>query len=86
MMNGSMPKITPAQVAALLTFVVGQAVAFGWVDKARSQLLVSIGSTVIAAAWKLADAYLRGQRAKAVAANPAAFGLAGSPAAPVTKV
>lgn len=70
MFNGKMPDITPAQIAAFLTFVVGQAVAFGWLDQARSQVLVSAGSTIIAAAWKIADAFLRGARAKAVASNP----------------
>jgi hypothetical protein len=72
-----MPAITPAQVLAFVTFIVGNAVAFGWVDQAREQTLISAGSTIIAVALKLADSYLRGQRAKAVAANPSAF--AGTP-------
>lgn len=63
--TGSTPDITAAQIGAVLTFVVGQAVAFGWLDSSREQLLVSAGSTIIAAAWKLADALLRGNRAKA---------------------
>ena len=63
--KGTTPDITAAQIGALLTFVVGQAVAFGWLNSSREQLLVSAGSTIIAAAWKLADAYLRGSRAKA---------------------
>lgn len=76
MLKGQTPDITPGQIAALLTFVVGQAVAYGWITDHTAQLAVSIGSTVLAAAWKLADAYLRGSRAKAalsptVAAVPA---------------
>ena len=68
--TGSTPDVTPAQIAALVTFVVGQLVEFGWVDGSKSQTLVSVGSTLVALVWKLADAYLRGQRAHAVAANP----------------
>lgn len=70
MLTGKMPDITPAQIAAVLTFVVGQLVAFGLVDSQHEQVLISAGSTILAAAWKLADAYLRGSRAKAVAQNP----------------
>jgi hypothetical protein len=73
MFTGKMPSITPAQITALVTFVVGQLVAFQWVDSTRQQTLISGGSVVVAAVLKIADAYLRGQRAKAVAANPAAF-------------
>jgi hypothetical protein len=64
--TGQTPDITTGQVAALLTFVVGQAVAYGWITNSTAQVAVSVGSTVIAAVWKLADAYLRGSRAKAV--------------------
>lgn len=72
------PSITAAQIAALVTFVVGQLVAWGWITDGSAQLAVSIGSTVLAAAWKLADAYLRGQRARALAGRsttPPATGL-----------
>lgn len=78
MFTGSMPAITPAQVLAVVTFVVGQLVAFQVVDPARQQALISAGSTIVAVALKIADSYLRGQRAQAVAANPGAF--AGTPA------
>ena len=84
MVSGSMPSITPVQIKAALAFVISQAVAFGWLDTHRSQLLLSIGGTVIAAVWPLADAYLRAQRAKAVASNPAAF--PGTPVPPVPPV
>lgn len=65
MLKGQTPDITPGQIAALLTFVVGQAVAWGWITDAGAQKAVAIGSIVVAAAWKVADAYLRGSRAKA---------------------
>jgi hypothetical protein len=86
MLTGQMPAITAVQIKAALAFVISQAVAFGWLDTHRSQLLLSIGGTVVAAVWPLADAYLRAQRAKALAANPSAFPVAVPPAAPTTKV
>jgi hypothetical protein len=70
MFTGKTPDITPAQIGAVLTFVVGQAVAFGWLDGTRAQTLVSAGSIIIAAAWKIADAYLRGSRAKGLVITP----------------
>jgi hypothetical protein len=86
MLTGSMPAITPAQIGAVLTFVVSQAVAFGWLDPGKGQTYVAIGGIVVSAAWKIADAYLRGQRAVAVAANPGAFpGTPAAPAAPVNR-
>lgn len=66
MFTGQTPDITPAQVAGVLVFVGGQAVAFGWMSQHTEQLAVSLGATVIAAALKFSDAYLRGQRATAV--------------------
>jgi len=58
------PAITQAQLAAVVTFVVGQAVAWGLLDTTDSQLAVSAGSTLLALVWKAADAYLRGKRAQ----------------------
>lgn len=74
MFTGKTPSITPAQIGALLTFVIGQAVAFGLLNQAREQTYVSVGSIVIAAAWKIADALLRGARAKAVVSSTAPVG------------
>lgn len=71
MFTGKTPDVTTGQIGALLTFVVGQAVAFGWVDGGRAQTLVSAGSIVVATAWKLADAYLRGSRARHLVVGPA---------------
>ena len=61
------PDITRAQIAALLTFAGGQAVAWGWLTNAREQTIVAAGSTIIAAVWKLADAWIRHGRSKAAA-------------------
>lgn len=72
MFNGRMPDITPAQVTALLGWIIAQAVAFGWLDSDQSQILVSAGATIVAAAWKVADALLRGRRAQAVGTVAAA--------------
>jgi hypothetical protein len=69
-LRGNMPDITPAQIAAVLGWIVAQAVAFGWLDQGTGRILVSSGATIVAAAWKIADAYLRGQRARAVAQTP----------------
>lgn len=70
MILGSMPSITPAQITAVVGWVVAQLVAFGWIQDTQAQLAVSIGATVLAAALKLADGYLRAHRALAVAQNP----------------
>jgi hypothetical protein len=66
-----MPDVTPAQVTAFLSWIVSQAVAWGWLDTRYSQIVLSAGSTILFAAWKIADALIRNGRAKAVAANPA---------------
>jgi len=68
--SGTMPDLTPAQLVSGLAWVVAQAVAYGWLDTVRSQLVLSIGSTVITAGWHIADAIIRNGRAKAVAVNP----------------
>lgn len=66
------PDITKAQIASVLTFVVGQAVAWGWLSSSRSQLVVSIGSAALAGVWKFADAWIRNGRSKAAAAKATA--------------
>ena len=70
----SMPSITPAQIGAVLAFVLSQLVAFGVLDAHRSQVLLSVGGTVIAVVLPIAESYLRGKRVQAYAANPVAFG------------
>jgi hypothetical protein len=73
MFAGSMPSITPAPVVAVLTFIASQAVAWGWITNDAGQRLVSGGGTLVALVLPIVEAYLRGQRVKAVASNPAAF-------------
>jgi len=67
---GNMPDITQAQILAVIGWIAAQAVAYGWISNEQSSLAISAGATVVAAAWKIADSYLRANRAKAVAANP----------------
>jgi hypothetical protein len=68
--SGTMPDVTPAQLVAVVGWIVSQAVAYGWLDTRYSQIVLSAGSTILFAAWKLADAVIRNGRAKALAANP----------------
>jgi hypothetical protein len=63
MFGGKTPDITAAQVLAFATWAASQAVAFGWINDNQSQVLLSAGATAVAAAWKIADAFLRGKRA-----------------------
>lgn len=70
-LTGTMPDVTPAQILALLTWIVSQAVAYGWLDVRYQQIVLSVGATLLAIGWKLADSWLRTGRAKAVAVNPA---------------
>ena len=64
-----LPNITQAQVLALLTFIGGQAVSAGLIDNNREKLMISVGSIVVAAAWKIADAIIRNGRAQIGAAQ-----------------
>jgi hypothetical protein len=63
MFKGVTPNITPAQVTAFVAWDVAQAVSFGWVSGTQSQLLISIGSTVVSAIIVVADAIIRHGRA-----------------------
>jgi len=65
------PDITRAQIAALLTFAGGNAVAWGVLTSPPSQKIVALASTAIAIAWKLADAIVRHGRARVAALNAA---------------
>lgn len=56
------PDVTPAQALAIVGWCVAQAVAYGWLDPRYEQLGVSLGATVVAAAWKLSDAVIRSGR------------------------
>lgn len=70
MFSGRTPDITPAQLTALIGWIAAQAVAFGWITDQQNQALLAGGATIVAAAWKLADAWLRGSRAKAHIPGP----------------
>ena len=67
-----MPDITPAQLLSVLTFIVAQVVAWGFVSNDAGQRLISVGGIIIPAVWKAADAYLRAARVKAVQPAPTA--------------
>lgn len=69
-LSGTMPDVTPAQLVAFLTWIVSQAVAYGYLDTRYSQVVLSVGSTLVVVAWKFADAIIRHGRAQAIAANP----------------
>lgn len=64
-MNVKWPDITPAQIAAVVGWAVAQAVAYGWLSTEQSQVIMSAGATILAAAWKIADAFLRAKRNQA---------------------
>lgn len=73
-MNFKFPSITLAQLVAAVTFVVGQIVTWGWVDNDTGQWVLSIVIAGLTMSWQLADAFLRGKRAMAVAHAAAATG------------
>ena len=64
----NIPKITAAQLIAAVTWVVTQAVAFGWLDSGTAQLVVSITGAVLPMILMIADAILRHGRAPIAAA------------------
>lgn len=66
-----MPNVTHAQVLSVVTFIVSQVVAWGWLSNDAGQRLISVGGIVVAAVWQIADAYLRAQRAHALASTGA---------------
>jgi hypothetical protein len=71
-MTSKLPSITLAQATAVFGWIVAQAVAYGWLDSLKSQLALSAGSTILAAAWKFADAWIRSSRNNVRAASIAA--------------
>lgn len=56
------PDVTPVQALSLGGWTTAQAVAFAWLNSPRGQLALSIGATVLASAWHLADAIIRNGR------------------------
>lgn len=65
-----MPDITKAQVLAVVKFLVAQVVAWGFIQNDAGQKIIAIAGIVIPAVWIAADAYLRGERVKAVSPPP----------------
>ena len=78
--SGTMPDVTPAQIAVVAGWIAAQLVAYGVVDVRYQQLAISVGATVLGAVWKIADAVIRNGRAKALAVKATA------PEPPVTTV
>jgi hypothetical protein len=70
MFSGKMPAVTQVQVLAALKWIIGQAVIMGLCDSETSKVILSAGSSLLAAAWIVGDALLRGKRAQAVATDP----------------
>ncbi len=63
-MSGKLPDITLAQATAAFTWIVGQAAIMGFTDQETSKVVLSVGLTAIAAAWKIADAIIRNGRSR----------------------
>ena len=79
MLSLATPDITPAQIVALLTFIVGQLVAYAVIGPKTGQLVLSIVSAIVPLGIAIADAIIRHGRAHAVAAVATSTG-AGSAA------
>jgi hypothetical protein len=63
------PDITPAQVLAVIAFILAQCVAFGWIDGTAQQAILSAVGTALPVAWALADAMIRRGRSNVAAAQ-----------------
>lgn len=57
--------VTLAQVLAAIGFIVGQAVAYGWLDTIKSQLVLSAATAIATAAWALGDALIQSSHVQA---------------------
>lgn len=65
-MHGSMPNVTPAQIVAIVGWIVAQLIAYGVLDIRYQQVALSIGATLLAGALKIADAIIRHGRSRAL--------------------
>jgi hypothetical protein len=61
------PDVTPTQVMAMITFVVTQIVAFGWIDNDAAEIVLSGAGTILPVAFVFVDMLLRKNRAQALA-------------------
>jgi hypothetical protein len=57
------PDITLAQITAAVAWIVGQAVSMGALDANSSKVILSVATTIITAAWVIADSVIRHGRA-----------------------
>jgi hypothetical protein len=68
--NLKTPDVTMAQLIAAVAWLAMQLVGMGLIDENTSQLLVQVGSTVVAGVWVIADAIIRNGRARALINPP----------------
>jgi uncharacterized membrane protein len=64
------PDITPAQVIAVITSLVGLFVSQGFIDNNLSQLIVGVASIIVPFGWLVADAMIRHGRSRALGVPP----------------
>lgn len=64
------PNVTQAQALAVAGWIIAQAVSYGVLSVKWESLALSITATVVAAAWKIADAVIRNGRSRALAPAP----------------
>lgn len=64
------PDITPAQIIAVVTSLVGLFVSQGLIDNNLSQLIVGTASILVPFGWLVADAVIRHGRSRALGVPP----------------
>jgi len=69
-----MPSISQAQIAAVIGWIVAQGVGYGFLDAEQAKLVITLGSSLLAAAWMFADGWRHHGNAKVKAAAIAAPG------------
>jgi hypothetical protein len=74
--NISLPDITLAQVLAAVTWLVSQVVAWGWIDNATGQWVLSLAGTLLPGLWMIGDAIIRHGRSTGIGAQLAQQGAA----------
>lgn len=67
-----MPDLTPAQGLAAVIWFVSQLIGLGVVDSRTSKIVITVSATVLAAAWFLADAFIRYGRSRALGVQQSA--------------
>ena len=64
------PDITPAQIVAAVSAIVGLFVSQGLIDNNRAQIITGVASIVLPLIWVAADAVIRHGRARAFTVPP----------------